>query len=388
MKIAVAGTGYVGLSLSLYLSQKHLVYAYDINEQRIDMINKRKSYFKDEYIEMFFKKENNNLQGTTDYKKAFIDAEYIIICTPTNYDEKTNFFDTSSVEDVIKKAKEINNNATIIIKSTIPIGFTDKVREKYNKNNIIFSPEFLREGKALHDCFYPSRIVVGDNTEEAIKFGEIMKELVMLDDVKVTYTNSKEAESIKLFANTYLALRVAFFNELDTFCELSGIRTEKVIEGICNDPRIGNYYNNPSFGYGGYCLPKDTKQLLANYQDIPQNLIEAIIKSNETRKNHIVSMLLKKGEKTIGIYKLAMKTDSDNYRESAILSIIDKLKEKGIEVIIYEPSINDETFKDCRVIKNLEEFYEESDIIAVNREDEKTDILKEKIYTRSIFNKD
>ena len=388
MKIAVAGTGYVGLSLAVYLSQKNKVCAYDINQERIKLINQRKTYFKDEYIEMFFKKENDNLEGTMDYKKAFKDAEYIIICTPTNYDEKTNFFDTSSVEDVIKKSIEINPKSTIIIKSTIPIGFTDKVREKYNKNNIIFSPEFLREGNALHDCFFPSRIVVGDTTEEAIGFGKIMKELVMLDDVKTIYTNSKEAESIKLFANTYLALRVAFFNELDTFCELNGITTEKVIEGICNDPRIGNYYNNPSFGYGGYCLPKDTKQLLANYQNIPQNLIEAIIKSNETRKNHIVNMLLKKGGKTIGIYKLAMKADSDNYRESAILSIIDKLKEKGIEVLIYEPSINEEQFRECKIVDNLEELYKNCDIIAVNREDENIIKYKDKIYTRTISNKD
>ena len=388
MKIAVAGTGYVGLSLVLYLSQKHIVYAYDINEQRVNMINERKPYFKDEYIEMFFKKENNNLKATNNYEEAFKNSDYIIISTPTNYDEKTNYFDTSSVEDVIKKSIEINNNATIIIKSTIPIGFTDSMREKYKKDNIIFSPEFLREGKALHDCFFPSRIVVGDNTEEAKKFGNIMKELVMLDDVKITYTNSKEAESIKLFANTYLALRVAFFNELDTFCELNNIRTEKVIDGVCNDPRIGNYYNNPSFGYGGYCLPKDTKQLLANYKKIPQNLIEAIIKSNETRKEHIVNMLLKKGEKTIGIYKLAMKTNSDNYRESAILSIIDKLKEKGIEVIIYEPNIKDEQFRGCRVINDLETLYNTCDIIAVNREDENTEKIKEKIYTRAIFNKD
>lgn len=388
MKIAIAGTGYVGLSLATLLSEKNEVYAYDIIKEKTDLINKRISPIKDEYIEKYFKEKQLNLTATTNYIEAFKNANFIIISTPTNYDENTNYFDTSSVEDIIQKAIEINKDATMIIKSTVPVGFTENMKEKYKTENIIFSPEFLREGRALYDNLYPSRIIVGSKTEKAIEFGNLLKESSLKKDVEIKYMNPTEAEAVKLFSNTYLALRIAFFNELDTYAEMKGLNTRDIIEGVCLDERIGNYYNNPSFGYGGYCLPKDTKQLLANYKDIPQNLIEAIVKSNATRKEHIADMIIKKNQKVIGIYRLTMKKDSDNFRESAIQEVIERLRGKGLEVIIYEPTLNENTFNGCQIINNIEEFNELSDLIAVNRQDEKAKTLTKQIYTRDIYNKD
>ena len=387
MKIAVAGTGYVGLSLAVLLSQKNEVYALDINKQKVDLINKRISPIKDEYIEKYLKEKKLNLKATLDYKEAFKEKEFIIICTPTNYDEQTNYFDTSSVEDVIKKILEINAYATIIIKSTIPVGFTEKIKEKYNKQNIIFSPEFLREGKALYDNLYPSRIIIGEKNKQAQIFTNLLKESA-LNNPTIKYMNSTEAEAVKLFSNTYLALRIAFFNELDTYAEIKGLNTKDIIEGVSLDPRIGDHYNNPSFGYGGYCLPKDTKQLLANYKDIPQNLIEAIVKSNQTRKEHIANMIKKHYPKIVGVYKLAMKKDSDNFRESAIKEIMEKLRDNGIEVIVYETSLKDTSYEGYKVINDIKEFNKLSDIIIANRKDEKLKTLTKPIYTRDIFNKD
>lgn len=385
MKIAVAGTGYVGLSLATLLSIKNEVYAYDIDKEKIELINKRISPIKDEYIEKYFKEKELNLKATPEYKESFKDAEFIIISTPTNYDENTNYFDTSSVEDIIKKVLETNKEATIIIKSTIPVGFTETIKQKYNTENIIFSPEFLREGKALHDNLYPSRIIIGEKSEKAEIFANLLKESTLNNPI-IKYMNSSEAEAVKLFSNTYLALRIAFFNELDTYAEIKGLNTKDIIEGVCLDPRIGTHYNNPSFGYGGYCLPKDTKQLLANYKEIPQNLIGAIVNSNKTRKEHIADMIIKKDKKTIGIYRLTMKKDSDNFRESAIQEVIERLRGKGLEVIIYEPTLNEDTYKGCKIINNLEEFNELSEIIAVNRKDEKVKKLTKTVYTRDIFN--
>lgn len=385
MKIAVAGTGYVGLSLATLLSIKNEVYAYDINKEKIELINKRISPIKDEYIEKYFKEKELNLKATPEYKEAFKNAQFIIISTPTNYDENTNYFDTSSVEDIIKKVLEINKEATMIIKSTIPVGFTETIKQKYNTENIIFSPEFLREGKALYDNLYPSRIIIGEKSEKAKIFANLLKESTLNNPI-IKYMNSSEVEAVKLFSNTYLALRIAFFNELDTYAEIKGLNTKDIIEGVCLDPRIGTYYNNPSFGYGGYCLPKDTKQLLVNYKEIPQNLIEAIVNSNKTRKEHIADMIIKRNKKTIGIYRLTMKKDSDNFRESAIQEVIERLRGKGLEVIIYEPTLNEDTYKGCKIINNLEEFNELSEIIAVNRKDEKVKKLTKTVYTRDIFN--
>lgn len=384
MKIAVAGTGYVGLSLATLLSKKNEVYAYDINEEKIKLINNRISPIKDEYIEKYFKTKKLNLKATQNYKEAFKSAKFIIISTPTNYDEKTNSFDTSSVEDVIKKVIEINKEAIMIIKSTVPVGFTENIKQKYKTENIIFSPEFLREGNALYDNLYPSRIIIGEKSKRAQIFANLLKEVCLKTDVEIKYMNSTEAEAVKLFANTYLALRVAFFNELDTYAELKELNTKDIIEGVCLDPRIGEYYNNPSFGYGGYCLPKDTKQLLANYNDVPQNIITAIVQANETRKNHIVNMINKKNKKTIGIYRLTMKKESDNFRESAIIDIIKKLKEK--EIIIYEPTLKIKTYNGCKVINDIKKFNEESEIIIVNRKDKNVKQLTKEIYTRDIFN--
>ena len=388
MKIAVAGTGYVGLSLATLLSIKNEVYAYDIDKEKIELINKRISPIKDEYIEKYFKEKELNLKATTNYKEAFKDAEYIIISTPTNYDEKANYFDTSNVEDIIKKVISINKNAIIIIKSTVPVGFTEYAKEKYKTKNIIFSPEFLREGKALYDNLYPSRIIVGEKSERAQIFANILKESSLKQDTEILLMNSTEAEAVKLFANTYLALRISFFNELDTYAEIKRLNVRDIIEGVCADPRIGNFYNNPSFGYGGYCLPKDTKQLLSNYKDIPQNLIESIVKSNQTRKEHIADMIIKKEKNIIGIYRLTMKKNSDNFRESAIQEVMEKLRGKGLEVIIYEPSLDVKMFDGFKVINNIEEFEELSEIIIVNRLDEKVKKLTKPIYTRDIFNKD
>lgn len=386
MKIAVAGTGYVGLSLATLLSTKNEVLAYDILEDKVNKINKRISPIKDEVIEDYFKNKKLNLKATTNYKEAFKETEFIIISTPTNYDEKTNYFDTTSVEDIIKKVISINKDATIVIKSTIPVGFTDKVKEKYKIENIFFSPEFLREGHALYDNLYPSRIIVGSYTDKGKKFALLLKECSLKEDIPIKYMSSTEAEAVKLFANTYLAIRVAFFNEVDTYAEIKNLNTKNIIEGICLDPRIGANYNNPSFGYGGYCLPKDTKQLLANYKDVPQNIIEAVVKSNETRKEHIVNMILAKNPKIVGIYRLTMKSNSDNFRASAILDIITKLKEKNINIIIYEPTIKD--YYDIRVENDIEKFKKISDIIVANRYSSVLDDIKEKVYTRDLFERD
>lgn len=386
MKIAVAGTGYVGLSLATLLSTKNEVLAYDILEDKVNKINKRISPIKDEVIEDYFKNKKLNLKATTDYRKAFEKVEFVIISTPTNYDEVTNYFDTTSVEDIIRKVISINKDATIVIKSTIPVGFTDKVKEKYKIKNIFFSPEFLREGHALYDNLYPSRIIVGSYTDKGKKFALLLKECSLKKDIPIKYMSSTEAEAVKLFANTYLAIRVAFFNEVDTYAEVKHLNTKNIIEGICLDPRIGANYNNPSFGYGGYCLPKDTKQLLANYKDVPQNMIEAVVKSNETRKEHIVNMILAKNPKIVGVYRLTMKSNSDNFRASAILDIIAKLKEKNINIIIYEPTIKD--YYDIRVENDIEKFKEISDIIVANRYSSVLDDVKDKVYTRDLFERD
>ena len=385
MKIAVAGTGYVGLSIATLLSQKNEVVALDILKEKVDLINKRISPINDKEIEEFFKNRKLNLRATLDYKDAFKDANYIIISTPTNYDDVENYFDTSSVEDIIKKVISMNIDTTIIVKSTVPVGFINSMKEKYRIDNILFSPEFLREGRALYDNLYPSRIIVGEKSERAKRFAHLLEDAAIKDKINVLFMNSTEAEAVKLFANTYLALRVAYFNELDTYSEIKGLNTKDIIEGVGLDPRIGNHYNNPSFGYGGYCLPKDTKQLLANYNNIPENLIEAIVKSNDTRKKHIVDMVMKKNPKIIGVYRLTMKTNSDNFRESAIQGIIEKLKNRDVKVIIYEPMLKDTIFNECEVIDDFKKFRELSDVILANRIDEKVKDLKDKLYTRDLF---
>ena len=385
MKIAVAGTGYVGLSLATLLSVNHEVYALDIIPEKVDMINNRISPIKDEYIEKYFKEKELNLKATLNYKEAFNDADFVIISTPTNYDDEKNYFDTSSVEDIIEKVISLGNNTTMVVKSTIPVGFINNMKEKYNINNIFFSPEFLREGHALYDNLYPSRIIVGDRNEKAHEFAKILKQGALKDDIKVLYMDSTEAEAVKLFANTYLALRVSYFNELDTYAELKGLNTKDIIEGVCSDPRIGNYYNNPSFGYGGYCLPKDTKQLLANYNNVPQNMIDAIVKSNDTRKKHIADMILKTNPKVVGVYRLTMKANSDNFRASAIQSVIKIIKENNVKVVIYEPTIKEDSFENIDVIHDLKQFKEMSDVIIANRYEDVLDDVKDKIYTRDIF---
>ena len=388
MKIAVAGTGYVGLSLATLLSQKYEVVALDIIPEKVDMINKRISPIKDKEIEEFFKEKKLNLRATLDYKDAFEGANFVVISTPTNYDDVTNHFDTSSVEDIIQKVKSMNIDTVMVVKSTIPVGFINDMKEKYNIDNIMFSPEFLREGRALYDNLYPSRIIVGEKSKRAEEFANLLKECSLKQDVLVKYMNSTEAEAVKLFANTYLALRVAYFNELDTYAELNGLNTKDIIDGVCLDPRIGNHYNNPSFGYGGYCLPKDTKQLLANYERVPQNLIEAIVKSNDTRKNHITNMIMRRNPKIVGIYRLTMKTNSDNFRASAIQGIIERLKNNNVDIVIYEPTLKADTFNDCKVEKDFNTFKEKSDVILVNRIDDCIKSVNYKIYTRDLFNRD
>ena len=388
MKIAVAGTGYVGLSLATLLSVKNEVVALDVIEEKVNMINDRISPIKDEYIEKYFAEMDLNLRATLDYEDAFKDAEFVIISTPTNYDDELNYFDTSSVQDIIEKVISMGNKSTMVIKSTIPVGFVESMKEKYHIDNIFFSPEFLREGRALYDNLYPSRIIVGERSERAEVFANLLKESALKEEIPVKFMNSTEAEAVKLFANTYLALRVSYFNELDTYAELKGLNTKDIIDGVSLDPRIGDHYNNPSFGYGGYCLPKDTKQLLANYKDVPENLIEAIVKANDTRKTHIAEMIMKESPKVVGVYRLTMKTGSDNFRASAIQGVISKLQDKGVNIVIYEPTIKDNTFNGFEVLHDLKLFKEISDVIIVNRVDKELDDVKQKVYTRDIFSRD
>lgn len=389
MKIAVAGTGYVGLSLATLLSQKNEVVALDVIQEKVEKINNRISPIQDEYIEKFFKEKELNLKATLDYKEAFEGAEFVIISTPTNYDEEKNFFDTSSVEDIIEKVLSMNDkNITMVVKSTIPVGYIENIREKYVTDRIFFSPEFLREGKALYDNLYPSRIIVGNKGKKGKEFANLLKEASLKPDVETLFMNSTEAEAVKLFANTYLALRVAYFNELDTYAEIKGLNAKDIIQGVGLDPRIGNHYNNPSFGYGGYCLPKDTKQLLANYRDIPQNLIEAIVNSNKTRKEFITDEILQRKPDVVGIYRLTMKSGSDNFRSSAIQDIIKNLKAENQTIIIYEPTLNKEEFYGCKIVNDLEEFKNKSSVIMANRLEENLMDVKDKVYTRDLFARD
>ena len=388
MKIAVAGTGYVGLSIACLLAQHNEVVALDVLKEKVDMINKGISPIRDKEIENFLKNKKLDLRATLDYKEAFKDAKFVIISTPTNYDDETQSFDTSSVEDIIEKVISMNIDTTMVIKSTIPVGYVESVKAKYNIDNIMFSPEFLREGRALYDNLYPSRIIVGEKSERAIEFAKLLQNGAIKQDIPIKYMNSTEAEAVKLFANTYLALRVSYFNELDTYAEVKGLNSKDIIEGVCLDPRIGSHYNNPSFGYGGYCLPKDTKQLLANFDNVPQNLIRAIVRSNRTRKKHIAEMVMRRNPDVVGIYRLTMKAESDNFRFSAIQGVIDRLKEEDVEIIIFEPTLKDETFNGCQVINNFEEFAKKSDVIVANRYEDQLFDVRNKVYTRDLYSRD
>ncbi len=394
MKIAIAGTGYVGLSNAILLAQHHEVHTVDLIEEKVNMINRGKSPLVDKEIEEYLAGGKLNLTATTDGEAAYRDAEYVIISTPTNYDEKKNYFDTSSVEAVIELVQKVNPSAIMVIKSTIPVGYTESVSRKYRTDQILFSPEFLREGQALKDNLYPSRIIVGcpagnEKMKAAAEtFAHLLQEGAIKQDIPTLITNLTEAEAVKLFANTYLALRVSFFNELDTFAEMKGLDAKQIIEGIGLDPRIGTHYNNPSFGYGGYCLPKDTKQLLANYNNVPNNIMEAIVEANKTRKDFIAEQILDREPKTVGVYRLAMKANSDNYRQSSILGVMERLRAKGVSIVIFDPSLKSEVFDGMAVINNFEDFCRKSDVIVANRMDDMLSAVKEKVYTRDIYFRD